>query len=145
MEYRELLRLLSHKPPFVMLDRIEDVQAGESIHAYKNVSGSEPYFAGHFPGYPLLPGVLIIEAIAQAACALAVISRSQPAESRFFLAAVNRFRFLKPVFPGDRLDIEVSMIKAAGEGMVVEGEARVNNGVVARGQLMFGIQSAQAR
>ena len=101
----EILRYLPHRYPFLLVDRVLEIRAGESITALKNVTYNEPFFPGHFPGRPVMPGVMIIEALAQAAGILAFVTADVvPDEStRFFFVGIDEARFRKPVEPGDQL------------------------------------------
>ena len=108
----EIFEYLPHRPPFLLIDRITDLQEGESICGFKNVTINEPFFAGHFPGHPIMPGVLIVEAMAQLSGVLGMATRgTRPADgSVFYLAGTDKTRFKRPVVPGDRLDMESKLI-----------------------------------
>ncbi len=115
--YAEIEKLLPHRAPFLLIDRLRDIKLGQSATGIKAVSGNEPYFVGHFPGNPVMPGVLIVEAMAQTAGALAALSLKETAEDKLvFLAAVNNTRFKTPVRPGDLLELRVE--KIAGKGLL---------------------------
>lgn len=126
IEYAEIETLLPHRSPFLLIDRLEDILLWESITAIKAVSGNEPYFSGHFPGNPIMPGVLIVEAMAQAAACLARLSFAEEAGNmQVLLTGVNHTKFRKPVIPGDMLKLHVVKIAAkkrlwkfTGVGMV---------------------------
>jgi len=110
MEIEEILELLPHRYPFLMVDRVTALVLGERIEGYKNVSVNEPFFNGHFPGKPVMPGVLQIEAMAQLAGLLALKTKNRSARdgTLYYLAAVNDVRFRRPVVPGDRLDMRAT-------------------------------------
>jgi 3-hydroxyacyl-[acyl-carrier-protein] dehydratase len=124
--YAEIEKLLPHRAPFLLIDKIRDIQPGHSAIGLKAVSGNEPYFVGHFPGNPVMPGVLIVEAMAQTAGALAALSLGEEAEDKLvFLASVNNTKFKTPVRPGDMLELHVEKIagrkllwKFSGKGIV---------------------------
>ncbi len=115
--YSEIEKLIPHRAPFLLIDKLKDIHLGQSAVGIKAVSGNEPYFMGHFPGNPVMPGVLIVEAMAQAAGALAALSLKEAAKDKLvFLASVNNTRFKTPVRPGDLLELHVE--KIAGKGML---------------------------
>ena len=110
LDVTEIARLLPHRYPFLLIDRIIDYTVGESITAIKNVSINEPYFQGHFPGNPIMPGVLIIESMAQAGGVLSHLTNvGMEQRPLYFLAGVNETRFRKPVVPGDTLVLNVAV------------------------------------
>ena len=104
-DINDILRYLPHRYPFLLVDRVLEIQAGESITALKNVTYNEPFFPGHFPGRPVMPGVMIIEALAQATGILAFTSSNviPTEETRFYFVGIDKARFRKPVEPGDQL------------------------------------------
>ena len=116
----DITKVLAHLPqryPFLMIDRVLVCEPGKRIVAVKNVSGNEPHFLGHFPGRPIMPGVLILEAMAQAACILALRTRdvSANASTAYYYAGIDGARFKRPVVPGDQLllDVEIARMKAS--------------------------------
>lgn len=110
MDAAEILGWLPHRYPFLLIDGVAGCQPGESISAWKNVSFNEPFFQGHFPGRPVMPGVLVIEAMAQAGGILSYMTaREEDPEAIYYLAGVDQARFRSPVVPGDRLDIAVTV------------------------------------
>lgn len=112
LDTMEIMEALPHRFPFLLIDRVLECRAGESIIALKNVSGNEAYFQGHFPGKPVMPGVLVIEAMAQAGGVLSHVTMSDVSpKPLFFLAGVNNARFRRPVLPGDQLMIDVRVEK----------------------------------
>jgi 3-hydroxyacyl-[acyl-carrier-protein] dehydratase len=131
--YQELLLLLPHRYPFLLIDRVEKVKLGSSAVGIKNVSANEWYFQGHFPERPILPGVLIIEAMAQSAMALvaktiAVQNNTQPEKpSMVFFMSVEEAKFRKPVFPGDIMELRVTKDRSRGNIWRFKGEAWVAN------------------
>ncbi|MFP4032662.1 MAG: 3-hydroxyacyl-ACP dehydratase FabZ [Desulfococcaceae bacterium] len=134
---QKILEYLPHRYPFLLVDRVLEVETGRRLVALKNVSFNEPFFAGHFPGYPVMPGVLIIEALAQAGGLL--VLDAQPPERRgapIFFMGMDRVRFRKPVRPGDQLRLEVEMIKSRGQVVKMGGVAFVEGEKVAEAQVM---------
>jgi len=132
-----IMEFLPHRYPFILVDRILDLVPGEKITALKNVTINEPFFQGHFPSYPIMPGVLIIEAMAQAAGVLAL--ESMPAEKRgapVFFMGLDKVKFRKPVVPGDQLVFEVQIIKFRSKVVKAFGKAFVDDSVVAEAELM---------
>ncbi|MFQ5983305.1 MAG: 3-hydroxyacyl-ACP dehydratase FabZ [Woeseiaceae bacterium] len=108
----QIQNLLPHRYPFLLIDRVIDYRPGASITAIKNVTVNEPFFEGHFPGQPIMPGVLIIEAMAQAGGVLYYMSEEMADRHRFFyLVAVDEARFRRPVLPGDRLQLDVRVAR----------------------------------
>ena len=114
MDIRAIMEVLPHRHPFLLVDRVLELEVGERILGIKNVTINEPFFPGHFPGQPVMPGVLIIEAMAQLAgiLALAATGRGPDAGSIFYLAGVDKARFKRPVTPGDQLLMEAKLLVA---------------------------------
>ena len=136
-DIQAIMDLLPHRYPFILVDRILDLVPGEKITALKNVTINEPFFQGHFPTYPIMPGVLIVEAMAQATGVLAL--ESIPAEKRgapVFFMGLDKVKFRKPVVPGDQLVFEVQIIKFRSKVVKASGKAFVNENVVAEAELM---------
>jgi len=136
LNIEEIKKLIPHRYPFLMIDRVIEIKEGEYIKAYKNISIDENYFQGHFPDTPIFPGALITESIAQAACVLIKKSVKDLKATQFYVTNI-KLRFLKPVIPGDRLDITVKTVKIAHTGGIFETEAMVDNTVVAKGEMTF--------
>ena len=110
IEIREIMDLLPHRYPFLLIDRVTDYELGVSIKAYKNITLNEPCFTGHFPDYPIFPGVLILEAMAQAAGVLGFKTIGKN-DKLYLYAGIDNARFKRPVTPGDRLDFDVCIVK----------------------------------
>ena len=138
MDINEILRLLPHRYPFLLIDRVVDYKVGEYLRGYKNVTFNEPFFNGHFPQRPIMPGVLILEALAQATGLLAfrTVDRAANADSLFFLVGIDKARFKRPVEPGDQLMLEVRVLNSKRGIWVFEGEAKVEDKLVASAQIM---------
>ena len=141
MFFEEIRSLLPQKYPFLFIDKVIEFEEGKRIVCVKNVSGNEPVFVGHFPDFAIMPGVLIIEAMAQASIIL--FKKSLPTKKDrdevFLLASVNNARFTKPVFPGDQLFVEISVEKIVSKGAIVQASAKVDEKAVAKATLTFGI------
>ncbi|MGP8271295.1 MAG: 3-hydroxyacyl-ACP dehydratase FabZ [Terracidiphilus sp.] len=135
IERDEIESMIPHRPPFLWIDQVEVLEPGERCVAVKYVDPKDPIFSGHFPAKPILPGVLIIEAVAQTAGVMMGSSAPQGASSVALLAAVNRFKFLKPVTPGQQLRIETIKLTVAGKMALISGTVYVGKEVVASGEL----------
>jgi beta-hydroxyacyl-ACP dehydratase FabZ len=135
LDVQEILQLLPHRYPMLMVDRIVEISA-DSIIGLKNVTVNEPHFTGHFPGYPVMPGVLIIEAMAQVAGLLVGALAPHTRGKIMFLASVDNAKFRKPVVPGDQLRIEVKMLRLKHTVAKMQGLATVDGQVVAEATLM---------
>jgi len=139
MERDEIEKRIPHRPPFLWIDRIEELEPGVRCVAWLLVDGQNPLFAGHFPARPILPGVLIIEAVAQTAAVMlgakALEAPAEAAESAL-LAAVNHFKFFRPVTPGMQLRIETRILTQAGRMACIEGSVSVDGAKVASGEFM---------
>ena len=122
----ELMELLPHRYPMLLIDRILEVVRAKRIVAIKNVTINEPFFNGHFPGYPIMPGVLIIEAMAQAGAALLFTEVTERADKLLVFTGIERARFRRPVTPGDQLRIEVEVLAYRGTAGRLQGKAYVD-------------------
>lgn len=128
----EIMKALPHRHPFLMVDRIVDIVANESATGIKCVTSSEPHFQGHFPEKPIMPGVLIIEAMAQTAAVLVIESQKiDPTGKLVYFMSINEARFRRPVIPGDVLHIEVKKLRHRDKVWKFEGKAKVEGKVVA--------------
>jgi 3-hydroxyacyl-[acyl-carrier-protein] dehydratase len=137
VDIREIQRLLPHRYPFLMVDRVVEIVPDQSIKAYKNLSANEQFFEGHFPGRPVMPGVLMVEALAQAAALLSFKSLGLSDQSQVvYLVGLDAVRFRRPVVPGDRLDLEVSIVKRKGRIWKMRGEAKVEGALACEAELM---------
>jgi 3-hydroxyacyl-[acyl-carrier-protein] dehydratase len=136
MDIKEILTLLPHRYPFIMLDRILGFERGKSITGLKNVSMGEPCFQGHFPGEPVMPGVLILEGMAQAGTMLAYLSTEGIKGKIVYFAGMDKVRFRKMVRPGDQLIYKVEMIRQKRKLIKVRGRAYVDEVLVSEAELL---------
>ncbi len=145
LSFEEVRELVPQKFPFLFIDKVVELQKESRIVCLKNISGNEPFFAGHFPDFAIMPGVLIVEALAQASIILFKKSfdTEQNKDKVFLLASVN-VRFSKPVFPGDQLILEVDIEKVISSAAIVKGVAKVGDKVVAKATLSFGVANKDA-
>ncbi len=135
MNILEINQRIKQRPPFQMIERVTELTPGESAVGIKNVSVNEPYFVGHFPDTPIMPGVLIIESCAQLC---SIVMEEAPDENLLYvLLKVEQFKFIKPVIPGDTLHITVKMTRKAGTLISFEAEVCVENKVCAKGNMTF--------
>ena len=135
MERSQIEEIIPHRAPFLWIDRVEELDPGVRCVAVKFVAKDHPAFAGHFPGRPVLPGVFLIEAVAQTAGVMLGAAVEREPDGVPLLAAVNRFKFLKPVGPSQELRIETRTLANAGRLACIEGEVRVAGEMVAHGEL----------
>ena len=146
MTFEEVRSVLKQRFPMIMVDTVISLEPGRSIRTTKNVTGNEIQFLGHFPEHAVMPGTMIVEAIGQSASILfskTTGSGTQPGEF-LVLGSISDMRFLVPVAPGDRMDIEIEVLKFIEDFALVEGVATVDGTVVARGRLGFARRSLQA-
>lgn len=138
LDIHEVLRYLPHRYPFLLIDRVLEIEAGKRILALKNVTINEPFFVGHFPHHPVMPGVLILEAMAQAAAILSfrtMATQAQPGEVYYFVG-IDNARFKKPVMPGDQLKLEVEITRTIRGIWKYAARARVDDVLVCEAELM---------
>jgi 3-hydroxyacyl-[acyl-carrier-protein] dehydratase len=138
LDIYQVLEYLPHRYPFLLIDRVLDYEAGESLVALKNVTVNEPFFTGHFPHRPVMPGVLILEALAQATGILAFITTNmRPSEeSLYYFVGIDNARFKQPVEPGDQMHLHVKVLKNKREVWKFYAEAKVDDKVVTSAELM---------
>jgi 3-hydroxyacyl-[acyl-carrier-protein] dehydratase len=137
MDVNAIEAILPHRYPFLLVDRVVSMEKMKKLVAVKCVTVNEPFFAGHFPGHPVMPGVLILEALAQAAALLAKGSMvEEPGDKVTYLMAIDNARFRKPVFPGDRIELHVEVVKRKGAIWKEKGTAIVDGEVVAEAEFM---------
>ena len=130
------MKIIPHRYPFLLIDRITDLEPGKIVHAIKNVSINEPYFQGHFPGQPVMPGVLIVEAFGQAAAALTAygIDPKEYENKLVYLMSVEKARFRNPVLPDCELHLDIEAVRSHGRVWKYKGVAKVNDKEVADAQ-----------
>ena len=138
MTTKEIMDILPHRTPFLLIDTIEELEVGVKAVAKKNVTFNEPYFAGHFPGNPVMPGVLIIEALAQTG-AVAILSEPKFQGKTAYFAGINNAKFKQKVLPGDTLRLETEIIKVKGPIGVGQATAYVDDKLVCKAELTFAI------
>jgi 3-hydroxyacyl-[acyl-carrier-protein] dehydratase len=133
MDIREIQKFLPHRYPFLLVDKIIEIDPGIKAAGIKNVTINEEFFQGHFPGQPIMPGVLIIEALAQVAGVLAFHSGATPSKSVYFMS-IEKAKFRRPVVPGDQLKLEVSILQHRGNVWKFSGSAVVEEKIVAEAE-----------
>ena len=131
IDINEIMEMIPHRYPFLLIDKVKDIQSGESAIGIKNVTVDEPYFEGHFPGHPIMPGVLIIEAMAQTSAVLVVEVMGKRENRLVYFMTVDQARFRKPVLPGDRLELTVRKERSRGNVWKFKGEAHVDGNLKA--------------
>ena len=132
VDVQRIMEMIPHRHPFLMIDKVVDMVANERATGIKNVSINEGYFQGHFPARPVMPGVLIIEAMAQTAAVLVVHTLGPEAEGKLvYFMSVDNARFRRPIFPGDRLDVYVAKQRHRGNVWKFEGRAKVGDNLMA--------------
>jgi 3-hydroxyacyl-[acyl-carrier-protein] dehydratase len=149
LDIKDILSVLPHRYPLLLIDRVSELVPGKSIRALKNVSVNEPFFTGHFPDYPVMPGVLIVEALAQAAAVLSLAGESTlkagaGEKNLYYLAGIDDARFRKPVLPGDQIILEVEAERLSRSICRYQGRAFVDNQVVAEAKIICAIRPMDA-
>ncbi|HXI21025.1 MAG TPA: 3-hydroxyacyl-ACP dehydratase FabZ [Gemmatimonadales bacterium] len=139
MDILDILRSVPHRYPFLLIDRVLEIVPGSKIVALKNVTINEPFFQGHFPGHPIMPGVLIIEAMAQAGGLLLMDQIPDRDRKVVYFMALDNVKFRKPVVPGDQLRMEVEMLQFRGKVARMKGTALVDGKVVAEAEMLAGL------
>lgn len=138
MEIGEVMEYLPHRYPFLLIDRVIAMEPGATIRAIKNVTINEPFFTGHFPHYPVMPGVLVIEAMAQAAAVLSYKTRGLKPDPNTvaYFAGIDNVRFKRPVVPGDQLVFDITLVKNKGDLWKYSGVATIDGQVAAEADLL---------
>ncbi len=140
MHIRKIMELLPHRYPFVLVDRVLEITPGEQIIALKNVTINEPFFQGHFPEKPIMPGVLLVEAMGQAGGVLYMASKPEAERDvLFYFMGFDKVRFRTPVVPGDQVILDVKVLNLRKRAVKMEAEARVGDRMVAQAELMAAI------
>lgn len=136
-DVRKIMEYLPHRYPFLLVDRVVELRPGEYIRAHKNVTFNEPFFQGHFPGLPVMPGVLIMEAMAQAGGIMVLSTADMPLENDpvFLFAGMERVRFRRPVVPGDRLELHGTLLRKKMRLWKMSCQAYVDGALAAEGEL----------
>lgn len=137
LDINQIMQILPHRYPFLLIDKVTNLVLNESIEAYKNVTIGEPIFEGHFPGHPIYPGVMIIEGMAQAGGVLAFKSTTDEDLSNkvVYFMTIDKAKFRQPIRPGDRLEYRLNVLKHRGRIWVLKGEALVDDKVAAEAEL----------
>jgi len=139
IDIKQIMSKIPHRYPFLLVDRVIDYEKEKWIKAIKNVTMNEPFFQGHFPGEPIMPGVLMVEAMAQAGGILALIDGGAGEKLAFFMT-IDNVKFRKPAVPGDQLLIHVEVVKVIRSNIVkTHGEIKVGDDVICEGDLMFSV------
>ncbi len=136
LDIKQIMEIIPHRQPFLLIDKIEDMVPGESAVAIKNVSMNEPFFAGHFPGEPVMPGVLIVESMAQAG-AVSILSKEEFKGHTAYFGGIKNAKFKRKVVPGDTLRLEVSIDKLKANAGVGNGKAYVGDKLAASAEFIF--------
>ena len=135
LDINEIKKIIPHRYPFLLVDKIIECDDDSQIVGIKSVTVNEPFFQGHFPDYPVMPGVLIVEAMAQVACILAMRVLKKEGHSSVFFTGIDGVKFRKPVVPGDVLRLELTKTKQRGELFRFDGKALVEDQVVTQGSI----------
>ena len=138
IDINKIREIIPHRYPFLLIDRITFLDPGLKAMGYKNVTSNEPFFQGHFPGNPIMPGVLIVEALAQLGC-VAMLVKEEYKNMIGLFAGIDAVRFKKQVVPGDRLDLQVELLKLKGPIGKFKGEAKVDGQLAAEAEILFAI------
>ncbi len=141
IDINEIKKYIPHRYPFLLIDKIIEMEKGKRVVGIKNVSTNEPFFQGHFPKFPVMPGVLIIEGMAQTACVFASIELEKSSESIAYFMGIDKAKFRKPVVPGDQLRFELDVIKQRGTIYRFRGNAFVEGKLVAEAEIMAVLES----
>jgi 3-hydroxyacyl-[acyl-carrier-protein] dehydratase len=140
----DIQRILPHRYPFLLVDRILSLEPGKRIVGLKNVSINEPFFQGHFPGRPIMPGVLIVESMAQVGGILAFLSNPENlGNASMVLMGIDKVRFRQPVVPGDQLRLAVEILRSGKKFWKMQGQAFVNDTLVAEGEMMAAVSQGE--
>lgn len=133
---QEILKLLPHRYPLLLVDRVLEIEPGKRVKAIKNVTANEPHFTGHFPGAPIMPGVLILESMAQCGALMFLQELPDRDKKLFYFGGVDKARFRRPVVPGDQLILDVECIQRRSNSARVRGVATVDGNIVAEAEIL---------
>jgi beta-hydroxyacyl-ACP dehydratase FabZ len=136
LDYTAIERILPHRYPFLLVDRITKIEEGRAIEGVKNVTINEPFFQGHFPGHPVMPAVLILEAMAQVGGMLMLNTVDDPSSNLVYFMGIDGAKFRRPVVPGDQLHFKLELLSAKRRVMKMRGEAFVDGQLVAEAELL---------
>ena len=144
LTYKDIIKILPHRHPFLFVDSITELEVGERVVGIKNVTINEYFFTGHFPGKPIMPGVLVIEAMAQVGGILARLSEPESMtnkeENAIYFVAMDKVRFRKPIFPGDQIIFELTAMRKGSRIWKMKGKAMVNKEIVAEAELVAALR-----
>jgi 3-hydroxyacyl-[acyl-carrier-protein] dehydratase len=143
LDIQKILGMIPHRYPFLLIDRVLEYEEGKSLVAIKNVTYNEAFFQGHFPGLKVMPGVLLVEAVAQAGGILLYLSIPDPEKKLVFLSKIDKAKFRKPVVPGDQVRLEVEILKMKSKFCHVRGRALVDGDVVVEGEVMASLMDIE--
>ncbi len=142
LDVRAIMEIIPHRYPFLLVDRVLELQEGSRIVALKNVTFNEPFFQGHFPGNPIMPGVLVVEAMAQAGAILLLHGRPESRGKVVYFAGIDKAKFRRPVVPGDQIRLEVEVLKLRTRTCLMRGTALVERGLVAEAEIFSSLGGA---
>jgi len=144
LTYKDIIKILPHRHPFLFVDMITELEMGERVVGIKNVTINEYFFTGHFPGKPIMPGVLVIEAMAQVGGILARLSEPESMTSKgdnvIYFVAIDKVRFRKPIFPGDQIIFELTALRKGSRIWKMKGKAMVNKEIAAEAELVAALR-----
>ncbi len=144
LTYKDIIKILPHRHPFLFVDMITELEVGERVVGIKNVTINEYFFTGHFPGKPIMPGVLVIEAMAQVGGILAKLSEPESmtnkGDNAIYFVAIDKVRFRKPIFPGDQIIFELTAMRKGSRIWKMRGKAMVNKEIAAEAELVAALR-----